>query len=468
MLVLGVGLVCPSLAQAANTTVQVKEVNFVYLHGMGSNAEAFQMLDDSIIAQMPPYITNYQATHTDIKIQTDGLLRSYPNQVDIETWAQNIASAVNKHFQNKKNLVLIGHSMGGKTALYAVAHNIGGLADRVAMVVTINSPIKNLNSYYYIGGDTALEYWGIQTFMADRKVLSSLVNYDSTEDGKWVAAHKHWLAFVSAEASPVSSQFDVSGVDPLPRNMDDIIVPVDCQYAESADVVYYGQYEHGDFAKVQAVSDYISDQILRYIYGGSVEYSVFARGGFFQHKSGLWPGTDYWQDVVGAVLAESGTVFHKNSSFFKWQDWQDTVGGISAGSSRSSYEIIQNNSSPFLTGLKRSAWANPDNLTDDRLLLSTHASPGSSVQIDWRVYQEGLLPSGITRDHYEVELNTGTQLATISQVNWATDNPQDLRLLISSQAQRPFRWFQANWRVYYKESRQRQVIDELPVDSVTP
>ena len=39
--------------------------------------------------------------------------------------------------------------MGGKAALYAVAHNIGNLADKVAMVVTSNSPIKKLSNYYF-------------------------------------------------------------------------------------------------------------------------------------------------------------------------------------------------------------------------------------------------------------------------------------------------------------------------------
>jgi hypothetical protein len=32
--------------------------------------------------------------------------------------------------------------MGGKTALYAVAHNIGNIAERVDAVITINSPVK--------------------------------------------------------------------------------------------------------------------------------------------------------------------------------------------------------------------------------------------------------------------------------------------------------------------------------------
>ena len=227
----------------------------------------FNFLKDSLTAQMPAYITNYEYDHPGITVQTDMLLRSYPNEVDIDTWAKNIADAINNHFASKKNLVLIGHSMGGKTALYAVAHNIGGLADKVAMVVTINSPIKNLTDYYYVGGDTALDYWAAQ-FVVPKDILESLVNYDSSQDGKWVGTNKHWLAFISAGSSPLSSQFDVGGIDPLPRDMDDEIVPISAQYADGADVVYYGEYAHGDFSKLADVSNYMADQILRYIFGG--------------------------------------------------------------------------------------------------------------------------------------------------------------------------------------------------------
>jgi len=167
-------------------------------------------------------------------------LRSYPNFEGIEAWAQNIADNINKRYPDKKNLVLIGHSMGGKTALYAVAHNVGNLADKVAMVVTINSPIKSLEKYYYVGGDTALDYWAAQMLISEKGVVESLVNHDSSEDGKWVSQNKHWLAFISAESAPLSPQFAVNGIDALPRDMDDLIVPISCQYADGADVVYYG------------------------------------------------------------------------------------------------------------------------------------------------------------------------------------------------------------------------------------
>jgi pimeloyl-ACP methyl ester carboxylesterase len=445
----------------ADTAASVKEVNFVFLHGMNGNAGAMQRIEDSIIDLLPAYITDYKYSHPNLKIQTSTLNRSYPNDVNIETWAKNMADAINKRFAGKKNLVLIGHSMGGKTALYAVSHNIGNLADKVAMVVTINSPIKSLVNYYYVGGDTALDYWGAKMLISGTGVLESLVNYDSSEDGKWVATHKHWLAFVSCESSPLSRQFDTNGVDPLPRNMDDTIVPIDCQYADGAEVVYYGEYAHGDFTELNEVSTFMADQIISSIFGGTLECSVFARGGSFEHKADLFPGTDYWQDLVGGVLASSGSLSHRNDSPFALKEWNDTVGENSNGNERSSYQIIEKNSFPLFTGVKEVSWANQDDPADTHLNLVTRAAPLSAVNVDWSVYQKGLLPSGIGRDHYEVEIETGTQLSSIGNLSWQTSDSRDLRLRISSQSESPFRWFRANWRVFYKENRQRQFIDEM-------
>lgn len=456
---------CPTLVQADTADTQkVKELNFVFLHGLVSNASAMQLLDDSIQDRMQGYVADYEYNHPGVKVSSDTLLRSFPNTVDIETWANNIAEAINERFPGKKNLVLIGHSMGGKTALYAVSHNIGNLADKVAMVVTINSPVKSLADYYYVGGDTAFDYWGAQQLITDSGALESLVNYDSSQDGKWVSTNKRWLAFISTEASPLSNQFDVSGIDALPRDMDDMLVPISAQYADGADVVYYGEYGHDALIKTEDVTGYLADQILVYIFGGNIECSVFARGGAFEHKADLFPGTDNWQDSVGGVLAGSGTVTHQNDSF-AGQTWEDVVGESFNGSERSGFQIKQKNSLPVLTGVKQSSWASAIDPQDGRISLTTWAAPRNSVQVDWSVYQKGLLPLGITRDHYEVELETGSQFSSIGQVDWETNDTRDVRLRISSQAQSPFRWFRAYWRVYYKESRQRQIIDDLPLSA---
>ena len=463
MVVLCLSTAFPGLVQAApENPGKVKDLNFVFLHGYNGHSCALQLLEDCIAAQLPAFISQFEYENPDISIQTDSLRRCYPNDVDIDTWANNIADSINEKFPDKENLVLIGHSMGGKTALYAVSHNIGNLADKVALVVTINSPIKRLVDNYYLGGDTALDYWGAQWFMPNQGVLESLLNYDSSEDGRWTGENKNWLAFISGESSPLSSQFDVGGIDPLPRDIDDTIVPISCQYSDGADVVYYGEYGHSDFSEMEEVAGYLADRILRYIFGGGIECAVFARGGSFEHKADLFPGADQWQDVVGGVLAASGTVVHKNDSYYKWQEWEDIVGDYFVGVSRSSIQTIQKTSFPILTGIKQAGWVNPADSQDGRVYLNTRAAPGSSVQVDWSVYQKGLLPDGIERAYYEVEVETGTQFTGVEEVSWETADPRDVRLRISSQAQSPFRWFKAQWKAFFKEVRQKQIIDEMP------
>jgi pimeloyl-ACP methyl ester carboxylesterase len=460
VLFISVALALPgqSAAQSPNT---VKELNFVFLHGLGGHSCALQLLEDSIVKRAPAYIRAYEQDHPNIEVRVDTLNRCYPNDVDIDTWAKNIAEAIEEHFPGKENLVLVGHSMGGKTALYTVANNIGKIAGRVAMVVTINSPIKSLQNYYYVSGEPAANYWELNWLLSSRGAVDSLVNYDSSQDGQWVGVNKHWLAMVSAESTPLSSQFDVGGVDPLPRDMDDIIVPVSAQYSEGADVVYYGEYGHNEFSESEVVADSMADQVLRYLFGGTVQCSTLARAGVIVHKADLFPGTDRWDDLVGGVLAGSGTLRHDNNSFW-WQEWEDVLGETASGNVRSNYEPAEADSSLALTGIRQVSWVSPGNPEDSRIRIRTVAAPKSTVQVNWNVYQQGLLPAGFQRDHYEVEILTGTPFADITRASWETDGPRDLRLRIRSQADSPFRWFTAQWRVYSKESRQRNVIDELP------
>jgi len=462
-----VSLVFPSLTQSApQNPVRVKELNFVFLHGFGGHSCSLQLLEDSIVDRAPAYIRAYQQDHPGTEVRFDTFNRCYPNDVDIDTWAKNIADTVEKRFPGRENLVLIGHSMGGKTALYAVANDIGKLASKTAMVVTINSPIKSLQDYYYVSGQPAANYWELNWLVTSRGAINSLINYDSSRDGQWVGRNKHWLAFISAESAPLSSQFPLGGVDVLPWDMDDTIVPISAQYADGADVVYYGEYAHSDFGESNVVAGFMADQILRYIFGETIQCSALARAGVIEHKADLFPGADHWDDLVGGLLTASGTLRHENRSWW-WQEWDDVLGQASSGSARSNYEPREADSPLALTGVIKSGWASPDSPEDSRIRIQTRAAPWSTVQVDWRIYQQGLLPQGIQRDHYEVEIVTGTPLADITRVSWETDNPRDLRLRIWSRADSPFRWFKAQWRVYFKENRQRNVIDELPARTLS-
>ena len=446
---------------------RVKELNFVFLHGAGGNACNSQLLADIITEEIPRYISDYEQIHPDTEVRFDMLRRCYPNDVDIHSWAKNIADSVDKYFPDKENLILIGHSTGGKAALYAVAQDIGGLADKTAMVVTINSPIKPLERYYVTGGGSALDYCRVRWLLSDKGVCNSVVYYDSSQDGYRISYQKRWLAFISGEATPLSEQFDIGGVDAAPRDMDDGVIPMSAQYSEDADVIYYGEYGHSDFSVMPETSGFIADQILRYIFGGDMEYSVLARSGSFEHEADWLLGKDSWDDFVGEVLAGSGSLEYKNDSFFKWQEWEEVLGECPLEGERSSYKISLEGAIPLLTGVRELRWFNPDNNEDCRVFLRTSVAPGSQVKIDWNIRWQGLLPEGLERNRYEVEIVTGTPLTDISDVSWATDNPRDLRMLISSEAESPFRWFNARWRAYSKENRYRKVIDEIPGYFVT-
>ena len=451
-----------SPAQSApEAPVRVKELSFVFLHGAGGNVCSMQLLADSITEQIPAYISQYELANPDTEVRVNILLRCYPNDVDIETWADNIADSVDSYLPDKQNLIFIGHSMGGKSALYAVANDVGGLADRTAMVVTINSPIRSLKQYYFAGGASISDYSRAVGLLSDSGVSDSIVYYDSAEDGRWVAANKHWLAFISAEDAPLSHQFNVGGVDAMPRNMDDNIIPISAQYTDRADVVYYGEHSHNDFEKLDELAGSMAEQILRYIFGGDIKCSVMVRGGNLEHAAGWLPGTDYWEDIVGEVLVSSGSLRHTNESLFRWQDWEDVVGESPLGSTRSSYRVSISRHFPFVNSIEEVRWFASDDINNCQLYLKTRAAPKSSVQVDWSVYRRGLLPADTSRGHYEVEIVTGTPLTTIRYVSWLSSYPDDLRLRISSEAESPFRWFKAEWRVYDQQSRYRKVIDEM-------
>ncbi len=461
VLALGIHPILGSASVARADSAQVKELNFVFLHGAGSSIASFQLLTDILDDELLPiYIAKYEQDNPGTKVQVNMLLRSYPNNVDLNTWAKNVADSISKHFQRKKDLILVGHSMGGKVALYAVAQNIGGLADQVKMVVTINSPVRNLSGYYVAGGGSIPHFFVASRLLSDLGVLNSVENVDSSTDGDWVAKNKHWLAFVSGETTPLSDQFNIGGIDPAPNDTDDGLVPISAQYAASADVLYYGAYGHSNFSEKAQLAKVIADQMLRYIFGGQLEFSALVRSGSYQHTANWLPTNDFWQDVVAEVPVMSGNLSHMNGSFFKWQDWEDIIVVPPPGDVRSSFRF-QRTSLPVITSIDQVRWLSPDNPSDFRLYLRTRAAPRSRLRVDWTIYQQGLLATGVNRDRYEVEISTGTPITSITGVSWSTINPRDLRLLISSQAQGPFRWFVVHWRVYFKQVKVRHVIDEI-------
>lgn len=153
-----------AVQSAGEDSVQVKELNFVFLHGAGGTICGLQLLADSIMGQLPAYIRNYERTTRGTRIQFDTLQRCYGDDVDIRTWADNVADSINKHFAHKRNLILIGHSMGGKAALYAVAKDVGGLAgafvrNSYACDASMSTPFRyTLSSKSIFTGTTLIPY----------------------------------------------------------------------------------------------------------------------------------------------------------------------------------------------------------------------------------------------------------------------------------------------------------------------
>ena len=443
----------------------VKELNFVFLHGAGGNPCGPQLLADSILEQIPAYISKYEADNPGVEIRVNSMDRCYPNSADVETWAQNIADSVDKYFGARDNLIFVGHSMGGKSALYAVAHNVGGLGDKADMVVTINTPVKKLGQYQLVGGGSFTDFCRAGLIIApDAGVCASVGSYDSSDDGKWVAQNKHWLAFISGEKAPLSGQFDYTGFDPYPRDMDDGALPMSAMYTDTADVIYYGEHGHSDFTLIPDVATPMASQILNYIFGNTVQCSVLERDGGWQHKSGFLLGTDVWIDTVADVLGNSDSLNHWNSSLIRWQEWQDTVNYVPPtyeNQLRSRFEVTSKGSVPFFSKLVEARWLSPDDPSDCRLYITTKASPQNYIQVSWNIFIQGQLPEGKRRDHYEMEIVAGTPMSAIDDAGWQTANPRDLRVSVTSRAERPFRWYQATYRVYCQEPRQRDVVSGI-------
>ncbi|MFC1949572.1 esterase/lipase family protein [Chloroflexota bacterium] len=440
---------------------KVIELNFVFLHGMGGNPCTFQLMSDQIKDLIPAYIYRYQRMYPGTEIRVDTLSRCYPGYVGIATWAENVVDSINTRFSGKDNIILIGHSTGGKVALYAAARNTGNIADRVAAVVTINSPVRRLNQYYVPGGGPMEDYCRTTLLGSDQGVCNSLAVYDSSEDGLIVSQTKDWLAFVSSEEAPLSRQYDRSGVDVWPRNRDDGIVPLPAQFSDGADVVYYGEYGHSDVALLDEPSRLVADQILRYVFGDPIECSVPVRNGTLEHEADWLLGTDRWYDIVGGVVSSNGSILHKNHLYFQWQEWEDVVGDCSGDDIRA-YSYVRLSSLPVLTSIQSAYWFSADDAGDCRLKIRSRMAPLMSVKVDWAVYQSGLLPSDTKRTFYDVEITEGTSLASIRHVAWLhDDDPCNPLIRIWSEAQSPFRWFKASWRIYQTEERTSYIMHRL-------
>jgi pimeloyl-ACP methyl ester carboxylesterase len=455
----------PGLAAAAGPS-QVKELNFVFLHGRGGTNADMQLLADTLEEQARPYISAFVQANPGTIVKINALQRSYPNDVNIETWANSIVDSIENHFAGKRNLILVGHSMGGKAALYGVIHNsrLGSLTD---LVVTINTPVKDLNSYYIFGGGSITDYIREARVISDRGVVESLASYDCSAEGYQVGTAKHWLALVSSESAPSSPQFDTMGVDPFPRDMDDGAVPISAQYSEGADAVYYGEHGHGDFSDQPVVAGIIADRILQYLFGGIIETPVLLYSQTFDCHAGWLPVTYHWDTRLGEFPGPSGIISHQNNSFLQWQEWGDVVGVGTPGFLPSAY-TVEMASPPVLTGVSQVNWLNPGDPADYRLSIKTRAGFNSQVQARWKIIQYPSLPPGINHSHYEIRVTGGTTLTDIPHASWSSGAAAETRVQVQSQAKGPFRWFKAEVKVYRQLPVWRKLIDGIASQAIIP
>lgn len=455
-----ISLLIPAGISLADDDTETQEVNIVFLHGMGGTTCTLQNLADQVYRRFDNYSYLYEQDNPGITLELNTLQRCYEGYTDIDSWAKNIAQSIEEHFEGKDNIILVGHSMGGKTALYAVANNILGIADKVSAIVTINSPVKYLGQYYPPGGGPPLNYCSTILLGSDDGVCSSVINYDSSADGLKVSEEKHWLAFISAESSPFSSEFDRSGVDTWPHEMDDGVVPLSAQYADGADVVYYGQSEHSGLGEDDETANTIADNLMRYIFGYPIECSEFSNSGTFEHEADWLLGEDTWVDYVGNIIDSTGIITHKNESYTSWEEWDDVVGNSTMETPRST-SIIKQNSLPLLTSIGPADWTDTEDTGNGQLQITTKAAPRVTVTAEWTVYRRPLLEDGEKRTYYEVSITEGTPLTTIKGAAWTMTDTQDTGLTIISTAQSPFRWFSAEWRVFKAVSKTVKLIDEI-------
>ncbi len=450
----------PRTASAQGTAL-VKQLNFVFIHGAGSTAATMQGLSDDVEAMSQDYIASYQQTNPGVRVQVNTLLRSYPNDVDVTTWAENLAADTAAHFAGKTDLILVGHSTGGKAALYAVAHNTGGLGDNTSAVITINSPVKPLNSFYVFGGGGASNYCKLGLLLNQHGLCDSVGGYDSSADGLWVGLNRHWLALISGEPAPLSPLFDKSGLDGWPRNIDDGLVPTQAEWADGADVIYYGVHEHSEFQRDPALGRQIAGYVLDYVFGRPLDCAVSGPSGDFGHRAGFLPFAYHWQDELGDTPDPSGSVSHHNGSLVRWQSWRDTVGVCSPGAVRSRFQVKKTGGLPLWTSVGTAGWVTAD-ATDCRLEVTARAGPLSTVRLEWTVFEYTPVPPPSERAYYDITILGGTSLSGVTDAGWTTGDPSDPRIAASSRADGPFRWYQARWHAFYTETRTRDIIDQIP------
>ncbi len=426
------------------------EIWMAFFHGLGGNSSVNR-----------PLIENISRLFEQQGVTLKYINPSLPNDVSLEEWSANIALAVSDWAKNETQtrpwIILVGHSMGGKASLHAVAQNLKGIDSYVSSVITLNSPIKNLGRYRpftYFWNGLFLRLLAEQ-YIHEAKVVAikDCRDIDTSIDGKtWVEGmNRSWLSFISAEIYPTDPAYDLriqnKTIDPYPRYMDDGLVPIDAQYTDDATTVYYGTCGHQAMLKNPVAIQTITNTTVRYLLGESINISSFSDAWVYNHQA---VRSTYWDDVVGRdeTLMDSGHIYHAAGLLPPYQ-WVDVVGGNHTSNLRSRYETQQ--TCCIGSRIQNVSWEST-NQTDYRLKIISQALPVCKIELDWRVY--GIIYPEYQRDHYEVQVLDGSSYgrSRITYAGWIDSNCTDVGIGIQS-------WvflgsIKVQWSAYLKEPKQ--------------
>jgi hypothetical protein len=233
------------------------ELNLLYIHGVKNSASsrpnAQHSLDDlrsAVDVDVVNRIAAYQAAHPDVTVNfasaaanlytasaspyhpSDSLDPTLMDDWEVGDpgctttrqgdpcttafeWRYRLVQEINRRYPGKKNIVLIGHSTGARTA-FEVASNTGpngvgtydwGVRDRIAAVVSINGMIDALqpNKYNVVGAAsfvTTCKNGDVLTFFGDFSAPGNgwceyAGNVTGVSAADWVGQFKRSLVLIS-------------------------------------------------------------------------------------------------------------------------------------------------------------------------------------------------------------------------------------------------------------------------------
>jgi pimeloyl-ACP methyl ester carboxylesterase len=432
------------------------EIWIAFFHGLGGHPSV-----------NVPLIENISRVFTQDNVTLRYINPQLPNDVSLEEWSNNIATEIEQWASNETQtqpwIILVGHSMGGKAGLHAVANNLKNIDKYVASVITINSPIKNLGRYrpftYFWNG--LLLHLVAERVLHTHNVaaLKDCRDIDTSIDGtKWVSEqNRSWLSLISAEAYPTdpACDFNLTGKpqDMYPRYMDDGLVPIDAQYTTDSTTIYYGEYWHQAMVNNPCAIHTLANITVQYLTGGSVNVSFFHSAWLYDHKSIL---PRHWNETVGRdeILLDTGHISHAAGLLPPYQ-WNEEV-GRNYSFPRSRFEVQQ--TSGIGSRVAKADWVSA-NINDYQLDITIQSLPLCKIDMDWRVY--GIVAPFFHRDHYEMEVLEGSSYghSGIRYGGWLNNNNTDLGICIDSWA--TFGTVKVGWSVFLKEPQSFENMSNL-------